>query len=94
MIVGYGASIGPNLVNNIRSGNSVTSIVADLAVDTTGFGLSVAGGRGVGMIGGALSGPVGAGVGDFFGSIITSVGWDVFIAPRARGWIISNIFGE
>jgi hypothetical protein len=96
MIIGYGASIGPNIVSNFRSGNGFTSpdLYADLMTDTAGFGVSVGGG----WIGAAIptfaGAPAVAPVGDFFGSIGVSVGWDIWVAPSVRSWIMAQVFGE
>ena len=97
MLIGYGASVGPNVVGNVRSGNGLTSpdLYADLAVDSAGYVVSIGGGWTGAVFGTAIGGPgPGTGVGDFVGSVGTSVSWDVWIAPSVRSWIMSNVFGE
>ncbi len=104
-VIGWGASVGPNLVDHLASGDSGTDIVTDLIVDTGGWGLSFVGSQ-VGMFVGGTVGeaiqPEGGGVpgaigGNLVGSLATSMYYDVKIAPRIRPHvhnIVDNVFGQ
>ena len=97
--VGWVASIGPNLADHILSGDSGTEIATDMVVDTIGWGISQ-GGAAVGTAAGAaigtleipVVGTISLGVvGNITGSLLTSVGYDVYVGPRIRPYV-RNIF--
>ena len=97
-IVGFGASVGPNLVSHLLSRDSLPLTAADLATDSVGFGASLLGGKVGGAVGGVIvtaiqpeAGPASMIAGGAMGSIVggasTSIGWDLFIAPGFSNWL-------
>lgn len=98
-IIGYGASVGPNLGKHLMAGAPAEETMADFAVDSLGFGVSEIGG-GVGLIVGSMgttaiapeAAPVtiavGGAVGGFVGGTVTSMVWDVYFAPTVSDWFL------
>ncbi|MEJ5224128.1 MAG: hypothetical protein WHV44_06695, partial [Anaerolineales bacterium] len=82
--IGWGLTVTPNLVKNIRNKNPWHQTTADLIVDTGGFWVSEAAGWGVGALVGALTGnPVAILVAKVAGDGFASIGWD-YLAERYR----------
>jgi hypothetical protein len=98
-IIGYGASVGPNLGKHLMAGAPAEETMADFATDSLGFGVSEIGG-GVGLIVGSMgttaiapeAAPVtiavGGAVGGFVGGTVTSMVWDVYFAPTVSDWFL------
>jgi RHS repeat-associated protein len=98
-IVGYGASVGPNLGKHLLAGDPAEDTIADFATDSLGFGASILGGN-AGRIAGStittaiapeaapVAIAVGGAVGSFVGGTVTSIGWDVYIAPTVSNWFL------
>jgi RHS repeat-associated protein len=88
-IIGYGASVGPNLGKHLIARAPAEETMADFATDSLGFGASVAGGRGFGLasstfaalFGAPQTSPVAMRLGEVAGGIASSVVWDIYVAP-------------
>ena len=97
--IGYGASVGPNLGRHLLAGDSAEETMVDLATDSLGFATSVMGGN-AGRIAGStittalaleaapVAIAVGGAAGSFVGGTVTSIGWDVYIAPTVSNWFL------
>ena len=84
-LLGWSASVGPNLVAHAGYGDFFSkNTVTDLVVDTGGWAFS----EGVGLAGAALGAAMGVAplifVGEVVGSVGGSVYWDNKVAPGAR----------
>lgn len=101
-LIGYGmglaASNGPNLVDHLVAGESISSpeLVTDVIVDTGGWALTSFVTEPVLTVGGAVLGeivvPEGGGLvggvaGYLVGSVGASVAWDVWGVPIVRPWV-------
>ncbi|MFN3982268.1 MAG: RHS repeat-associated core domain-containing protein [Caldilinea sp.] len=94
-VIGYGASVGPNLGKHLLAGDPVEETIADFAADSLGFGVSTAGGKGIGAISGLVSAafgspqmsPAAIRIGEIAGSITLSIGWDIYVAPGVSSQI-------
>ncbi|MCW5859249.1 MAG: DUF11 domain-containing protein [Caldilineales bacterium] len=90
-IVGYGASVGPNLASHLTRHDPLQVTLTDVVVDSAGYGVSTGVGGIAGVVGGVLGSTepgigslVGAAAGDIVGSAGGSIVWDLYVAPRWR----------
>jgi hypothetical protein len=91
-IIGYGASVGPNLGKHLMAGAPAEETMADFATDSLGFGASVMGGKFVGFLASTVvtlvqpeaapaTAPIANTVGNVSGGAAISVVWDLQFAP-------------
>lgn len=97
-VIGYGASIGPNISRHWVAGDPLEETLADFATDSLGFGVSGLGGKAVGALTGMLvsaaqpeAAPVAAPIANTIGSVSGGLGisifWDLRIAPQVSSWL-------